>query len=275
MSGGHAALASPPADGGGASRAVAARPRLRVVTAAGASRRRFGMRHGLLLSLLVHGAVALPLLAGDWLRPSPPRRDPLVFELFGMVSNRQAAQQELGTPEARAAMTANKPAPTPKAAPKPPVVKLDTPPPRALQASSPVVVAKAAEQAEPAPQPAPPAEQQAPTVQGAQQAQVQQTLQRQPTEADLIRQYAMSLTRTIRDKLVYPPELRATGHVGTPLVRFVVTESGEVLPGSLVMARSSGHADLDAAALKAVAAMVPFPRPPRQMPVGVPIEFYD
>jgi len=73
--------------------------------------------------------------------------------------------------------------------------------------------------------------------------------------------------------LIYPQEARELGWVGTPTIGFTITDSGEILPGSLALHTSSGHAVLDDNALRAATAGGPFERPPRQMAVVIAVSF--
>jgi len=244
---------------------------LKLVRAADRPRRSFGMLEGLGLSLAIHAAVLFLFIAGDWFRVEPrPQRDQLMVELFGMVSNRQEQEQQAG---AKTAQPPQEAAPKPAATPPKPVVKRE--PVRHVQeAPSPVAVAKAEERPEEPEEQVTEARQQvAPQHAGAEENRIQQTLQRQPTEADLLRMYVSSLAKAIREKLVYPQALRARGYVGTTAVRFTVTESGDLLPGSLVVMRSSGYPELDDSAMRSVQASVPLPRPDRQRVVVVPVTF--
>lgn len=255
--------------------AVPARPSsLKLVRPAGRTgKSEFGMLDGFAWSVLLHAAVIFLFLAPGWFLMKPqPQRDQLVVELFGMVSNRQEQEQQAG---AKTTQPPQEAAPTPPA-PMPPKPVMKREPVRHVQeAPSPVTVAKPEDKPEEEPQEqvTEARQQVAPQHAGAEENRVQQTLQRQPTEADLLRMYVSSLAKAIREKLVYPQALRARGYVGTAAVRFTVTESGDLLPGSLVVMRSSGYPELDDSALRSVQASLPLPRPDRQRVVVVPVTF--
>jgi len=131
-------------------------------------------------------------------------------------------------------------------------------------------------QPEPAPAPAvaPPVAEANTAPTSANEAIPAQTIrQRQANEADLLRAYLANVRKAIQGGLVYPPEARAAGAVGSPVVRFTITESGAILPGSLVLHQGCGFAALDDNALRAARAGAPFPRPPRAMDVVLAISF--
>lgn len=241
---------------------------------------RFTLAQGLVFSLAVHGALVLPWLTGDWLQPAP-RHEQLVVELFGMVSKRQVTPQLAGETPRPVTQPRQAPPPTPRqqAERKPPApaaaspVKVkqaeapsappDAPPPQASAAT---------------PAPAPPSTE--PIVAAgadALQNRNQQTVQRPQDEiadpADLMRKYLGSLRHAIQEHLVYPPEARDIGYVGSPVIRFTLAENGEILPGSLAVHKSSGYPVLDDNALRAALASSPFGRPPRQMEITMAVAF--
>ena len=210
------------------------------------------------LSLLLHGALALPWLAAHWLAAAPqPVPQPLALDVLGMLSTRQFEQQS-----AHAA-----PAPTParvKPVPRQAARQRDS-------ASSPVPVQAAAALPPPDPTPAPtpapaPAD-------GGQQQQVQQTIQPPETEAALKQRYVIAMTKAIQSRLVYPAQAREAGHVGRPKIRFTVTEDGAILPGTLTVRDSSGYSLLDDYALRAAQASAPFGKPPKRMEVVIAVSF--
>lgn len=211
------------------------------------------------LSLLAHGALALPFVAGSWFEAAP-REEKLTVELFGMVSNRQEAQQQIKV--------------TPQASPKQAVTKSAPPPTRrwVTQTASPVQIA----QTENSPSPVQAARPQQnstneaqPARTGAEEERVQQTTQLKEDELNQMRRYVAELTKMISSKMVYPPEARAAGYKGMPKVRFAITESGDLVPGTLTIEKSSGYAALDQSALHATQAAAPFSKPLRSMSLGI------
>lgn len=254
----------------------------------GASRR-FGFAHGLGLSLLLHALLVLPWLAGNWFASSsPPPRSPLAVDLFGMVSRRQVQQQQLGEKDgkeaARPAEAQQARTPPPQAAARKAVREKKTRAETAHAAPSPVRVDKPLEkteearpeQAEQAEQAAPPSAQPAaaaPPPRGAAEQRVQQTVQARDEEADAIRKYVAGLTKTIRRRLAYPPEAREAGYTGEPIIGFTITESGDIPANSVSVQRSSGHASLDEAAMRAILDSAPLERPPRRMEVTITLSF--
>lgn len=234
------------------------------------------------ISLLLHALVLLPWLllgrASAPPRPPPPPREQLVVDLLGLVGNRQVEQQQAGRPapepephpqpqpqpERQAAV---KPVPAPRQPVRKELRERAPEPPRA--APSPVSVP--AQPAEPAPPAAAVAA--APQPLGAEEDRARQTVRARETDASVLRQYLASLRKAVQSRLVYPSEAREAGHVGAPAIRFTLTESGDILPGSLAVQRSSGHAALDESALRAAQSSVPFEKPPRQMNVVIAVAF--
>ena len=251
----------------------------------GASRR-FGFAHGLGLSLLLHALLVLPWLAGNWFAsPPPPPRNPLAVDLFGMVSRRQVQQQQLGEKDgkeaARPAEAQQARTPPPQAAARKAVREKKTRAETAHAAPSPVRVDKPLEkteeeQPEQAAQAAPPAAQPAAAAappRGGAEQRVQQTVQARDEEADAIRKYVAGLTKAIRRRLAYPPEAREAGYTGEPIIGFTITESGDIPADSVSVQRSSGHASLDEAAMRAILDSAPLERPPRRMEVTITLSF--
>jgi protein TonB len=79
------------------------------------------------------------------------------------------------------------------------------------------------------------------------------------------------IQRRIRDRLRYPPQARRAGIQGTVEVGFTVHRDGAV--SAVVMLVSSGQESLDQAAMAAVRAAAPFPPPPAQARLSIPVAF--
>jgi len=79
------------------------------------------------------------------------------------------------------------------------------------------------------------------------------------------------IRRRIGDKLVYPPHARRAGMQGITELGFTIHEDGSV--SGVTVRASSGHAILDEAAVTAVFAAAPFPRPPSPARIAIPISF--
>jgi len=221
---------------------------------------------GLGLSVLLHAALVLPWLVRARPETPPPLREQLVVDLLGMVSNRQVEQQQVTRP-------AEPPPPTPP--PKPVARKEVRERPQAPRqvAPSPVQVARAEEPVRASPEPqqqvaAPP-----PVANAAEEDRMQQTVRARDDGADALRKYLAGLRKAIQGKLVYPAEAREAGYVGAPTIRFTLTEEGNILSGSLAVAKSSGYPVLDESAMRAAQAGVPFEKPPRRMEVAIAIGF--
>lgn len=222
-------------------------------------------------SMLLHAALIGPW----WLRRpavAPPRPQTLVVELDGLVTGRQVQA---------AAASATKVA----AAPAVPAVERTAGPP-GTRARAPVPAAVPSVDPDPAiaaepglaslpPSPgttAPPAARADP-VPPADAAATAQGLHRSEAERAALRLYLAALQRTVQLRLRYPPESRQSGEIGTPWVRFSLSAAGDLVPGTLAVARSSGFARLDDEALAAVRACAPLAPPPRPMEVVIGVAF--
>lgn len=247
---------------------------------------RLGVGIGLFASLALHAVLAMGVLNVNVRKPAP-QRDQLVVQYIGMVGNRQAEQKQRGDDIERNAPKAPAP-PAQKAVKKmvkktvkKAVKKAMAPERPARKAPSPVKKQPGKTETKPKPeqQPeqqvardAPPASEQT-MPKGAEAQQVKQTLKPRESEVSLIRKYLAGLTQEIQDHLEYPREARDAGYVGAPTIRFTITESGDILPTSLSVHKSSGSALLDEKALQAAQAAAPMAKPPRQMTVTITVAF--
>ncbi|WP_333873626.1 TonB family protein [Methylobacter sp.] len=216
---------------------------------------RFGVL-GLVVSLALHALVAMSIFSEN--RTKPPLNEELVVQFVGMVSNRQIDQKQKGDDSPRSAQKA----------PVPPLQEVAKK--TAKKAQSPVKPKKLPEKIETTPTPAP-VEQAMPK--GAEVQQVQQTLMPRESEASLIRKYLAGLKQDIQKHLEYPQEALDSGYIGAPVIRFTITESGDILPGSLAINKSSGSDLLDEKALQAARGSAPMAKPPRQMTVTITLAF--
>lgn len=217
------------------------------------------MTFATIVSVLLHGGLAL---AAVWLLSTSVdevKTDQLLIELAGMVASRQRE-------ESAPAAAASAPTPPKKAEPKVepkklvPVKQL-----KAIAADSPVQVAQREEQV-------------APSTKFSDnkkdsELQKQQTLNNLNKDLEELKKYQAKITKKIKSNLVYPSDARKRGYEGVTAVRFVVTESGMIQPGTLVVARSSGYPMLDANALKSARDSEPFDKPPHTMPVEIDLGF--
>lgn len=254
---------------------------------------------GLAASLAAHGLIAaLFWLMPGWLQSKAPAdTHALQMELFGMLSNRQEQEQLQGLPETpppqpQAApepapepppddpipepdpvpTPEPEPAPEPEPIPEPPPPEIEPPEPSPVQVKPP---AKPKPKPTPAARPAASAPPAPPAIrQGAEVARMQQTIA-PPDMQTLMQAYVRELSRMLQRSLVYPREARREGHVGSTTVRFSITENGSILPGSLSVQRSSGHAILDEQALQTARNSAPYPAPPRPMTVSIAIAFRE
>jgi protein TonB len=231
------------------------------------SRCRFSLSRGIFVSALLH---TLPLACwlsfdSSWWRgkPAAAQTEILQLDVFGLLSERQAEERRGEEP---------KPEPVPEPEPEPePVPEPELPKMRETPRPPPARPRPTAARPLPAPPAAPPPPAREPEV----EAQVRRTITQREREATLMRQYMTDLSRAVRSRLVYPVKARAKGWTGTVTLAFSVTETGNVLPGSESVRRSSGHAELDGAALNALRSASPLPPPPKQMEALISVDFRE
>jgi protein TonB len=211
---------------------------------------KFTIWHGIAASLALHSAVALPFVVNN-LTPPPDDSEVLVVELEGVISDTQLEEK-----------VAQAPPDQPQPQPTPPQ---DEPPPEPQEDEG----SKA-----PEPQPQisalqPPAPPQVRQVQDPDEQQKAQILKAErDLEADRLRKYIKRLTKKVQAHLVYPDEGRGAGLHGNARVAFTLAPSGQIKPGTLAIAESSGQSKLDASALATVRASAPFEPPPNEMNVA-------
>lgn len=255
-------------------------------------RLRFTIYHGFAVSLALHSTVAVPLVLQSLTLPE--ERSRLVIDLQGLVSDRQAEEEEKVTQETKEA-----PPPTREArAERPTEQPQQTAVEAARQSPQPIpedrpkeVVADDGDRPLPAepvksaptplapPPPETPSEADTPVV-SADRSQVAQTIEpERDVAAERLRDYVKVLTKKVQDKLVYPKEgrraneRRKAGLLGTASVAFTILPDGQIRQESLRVVTSSGQPVLDASALKAIRASAPFDPPPRVMTLTIPVDF--
>jgi protein TonB len=86
-----------------------------------------------------------------------------------------------------------------------------------------------------------------------------------------LREHYAYIKEIINRNLQYPPVARRMGLQGAVQITFIVLENG--FAESVRITRSSGHALLDQAVVKAVRRVQPFPRPPARAELTVPVVF--
>jgi len=217
-----------------------------------------------ILSLVLHGCLlAAPWLAGLYPVHPPQARQQLVLDLTGLLSNRQLEQQAVKTPQK---MAHAQPRPQVRHHPKTPPVRAAVRSPASVAQARPVQP-----DPESAPPPAPlPA---VPRAVPATQSLMAQTIAHRETEEDILRRYLARLRSQIQRHLVYPPEARQLGEVGATVIRFTLTETGAIAPGSLEVRNSSGSPTLDEHAILAAQDSAPFLPPPHSMDVQIGLSF--
>lgn len=242
----------------------------------------FTFNHALIASLALHGLMVLPFAVA--VTPEPPEDVPvLVVELQGVEAETQTEQQlqqqtkgEANPQEAQppaeptqAATKAAEQAPSPEQPPEETAesgTHTVTPPPQPEQKE---------EQAPPQTAKPPSVTQTgnsgAANIEGAAQQQQAQTIAQQQDEAERLRAYLKALTKKVQDNLVYPDAGRKAGLKGTASVSFKLLADGNIGAGSLSIASSSGQPQLDASAMKTVAASAPFNPPPRPITIAITV----
>jgi TonB family protein len=221
------------------------------------------MTFAIVISLILHGSLALPVLLLRQRLPEINKNDKLLIELVGMVAERQA--------EASAATAAAVAQPTPpqkaiRSQDKKKVEQRKVAPTKTNTADSSVQVAQ--QEAQSSVPPLPPADNEKPSDQ-----RKQQTLDVQDKNLDALKRYLGMLKRKIAMHLVYPEDAKKSGYEGMTVIKFRLAEDGSIQPGSLIVVRGSGQAALDANALKAARDSAPFERPARSMEVAVDVGF--
>lgn len=204
---------------------------------------KFTIWHGLAVSLALHSALALPFVVQD-LEPPPDDTPPLIVQLQGVVADEQLEEKVVRSSPDQPQQQSQPTPPPPQEAP-PPVPQEDgDKPPEPQQASTP-------------PQPVPPP--QARQVQDPDERQKAQILKAErDLETDRLREYVKRLSKKVRRNLI--PQQH-----GNTMVALTVTSDGQIKPGSLRVAESSGRPKLDASALATVRASAPFEPPPYEM----------
>jgi protein TonB len=88
---------------------------------------------------------------------------------------------------------------------------------------------------------------------------------------DYIKRNYSYIQRRIRDKLIYPPPARKAGIQGVVEIAFTIYRDGKVSDVRIMV--SSGQESLDKAAIAAIHAAAPFPAPPAQARLSIPVAF--
>jgi protein TonB len=243
--------------------------------------RGFQLAHSVAISFLLHAGLVLFFVA---LTMYPPRHqrhsgNRLNVELFGVVSARQMAAQQMrivgprtggGPPrqqDTQKARRDNAQKQRPPAYNQAPVVLSESPAGMPGAVKLPVLPA------------APPGEASGSGSGGAQGraggafGQRQQFLGVRTEAGNNLSAYLEQLTKRVRANLLYPLAAKKRRMEGVSLIGFVVTESGEIKPGTLTVKKSSGYELLDSCALKSTLASAPFPRPPRELSVAIAVAF--
>jgi len=250
--------------------------------------RRFTFWHGLLASLILHALLLSPWWFHLALAQAEPRRQVLVIDMDGLVSNVQQQQQQLGA-QPEAAQETTEAAETAPPPPPPPVAsRQEQPKPVVTQADSDVAVKKDEAKPETAPmaavKPQTPVKTAAPTPispptqpteaqQAGEQEQREQQRLAQQAQRDALKMYLAQLKLQIQNHLEYPDEARRRRQTGVPIVSFQLAPDGSVIPGTVHIERSSGYPLLDQKAKEAALSGSPFQRPPKSMKVAVAVSF--
>jgi protein TonB len=226
----------------------------------------------LAVSLALHAIFILPFFfAGvHWQEQRKHKR--LTIELFGMVSNRQVEEKKKGAapvqPEkkvVRPNIVRQERKPAPKEQPKP-----------APAADNPAVAEKTEEKQNASGQQGIAVFVPAASGAGRDNAdQRQQSIRygERDSERDAIREYLARVAKKVNANVVYPAEVKKDGVEGIATISFTIAPSGAIKADSLRLQKSSGHAALDASALKSALAGAPFERPPREITPSIDVRF--
>ncbi len=222
--------------------------------------RRFSFYQCLAISLLLHVSLALPFLLGALHIPDHSRHEQLRIELFGMISDRQLEERHQGTAEPQQEERAVQE--VKRTVPRPIPEKYQT-------AESPAQVEKAEDNPnEPVAVPV------VANTAGVAEEQKQQSI-RYESQADILQAYMARVTKQIQGNLVYPKEVRENGVKGVSTIAFTITSSGNIRENSLRVQKSSGHAALDASAIRSARDSAPFEKPPKELDIAIAVSFDD
>jgi periplasmic protein TonB len=212
------------------------------------------------ISVVLHAALALPYMLHTM--PSDPEEPPrLVLEFQGVASDNQTEQKIM---RETAAQQTQAPAEHETEVTR---TEVSEQPPTEEQAPA-AQPAPVEQKQEPTPKPeAKSADGGANNTPGAEQSQIAQTLK---VERQIDQEYGIRVSKKIQSNVIYSED----GVQGSTAVSFTILQSGRIRPETLKIAASSGHAKLDANALKTVRACVPFAPPPREMTVTVNVDFW-
>jgi protein TonB len=92
-------------------------------------------------------------------------------------------------------------------------------------------------------------------------------------EDDELKIYIRGVARRVQARLVYPHEAKSLALTGRTVVSFAVGLSGHIESGSLRVKSSSGHKQLDQAAMNAAKNASPFSPPMRRLEMSVTMAF--
>jgi periplasmic protein TonB len=223
--------------------------------------REFFLSKYLLVSMGLHALCVLPIALFLYLTPAPSPTEPLVVELFGMLSTRQVEEKQLGEQVDRKVAELQKHSAA---------QRKSLPSAKQSMAESPVRVEKLDEKQE--------VQREQVVInsrQGAEEQKQQQTIPNNDLDPNIEIKYAIKVGKIIKGKLSYPTEARPAGNTGIPTVSFFIDVNGEIEPGTLVIRQSSGYPELDEGALRAARAATPFPPPPhaRHIQINAPIDY--
>lgn len=244
---------------------------------------RSNFNYALVISMFLHGVVALCSLLVSVHAASTMRRERLQIELFGMNSVCQTARQMEGTTSAGQKIQATTFAPEKKTLPPREfhLVTKDSKPKQTLPTlleSDPnqVRVASTSDVTPVLPPMSAGAVPKAAAKVGAEAEQRQQMTAYQPQVVDKdakTREYIAWVVRQVNAHLIYPKEMRKHGIEGVCRVTFTILPTGEIREHSLRVQHSSGHAEFDSSALKVVTLSAPFRQPPQELTLSIDVSF--
>jgi len=238
--------------------------------------KKFTLMDGVGVSLLLHACVALPIIL--WMVHTPHQyrhiTNRLNVEVFGMLANRQTAAQQKRVESVKPSESAAPKHEMPDAKLEPIHKEIASTAP-SLQQSEPLTnetnAVRLPQTASTQSDSSRSSGLQSHT--GGAVQQQQQTIAVHNDMNDRIAAYMAQLTKRLQTNLIYPQEVKKKKIEGSSRVSFVIMESGEIRSNTLAVKKSSGNANLDAAALRTVASSAPFQKPPREISVSVELAF--
>ena len=222
------------------------------------------MTYAVIASVALHGSLLMPFLFLKNHQPQKIKTDKLLVELYGMIAERQQAEHV-------------------------PTKVIKQPPKKVVAQNISKIQQRSVKENKPITSEStvhiPQAEKLVPALSQSSQTAVnesksftdtpqqQTTLNIKDRNIDELKRYLAKIKKKIQSNLAYPEEAKRIGYEGMPVVRFTISNSGMIQPGSLIVIKSSGYPLLDANALKAAHDSEPFEQPAHTMEIAITLSF--